>query len=84
MACGCPLVVSDIPAHREFLDERSALLVPPTDAAALARAIGDVLDHPAEARARAARAQAISGRYDESGMVREYERVLLDLSRRAA
>jgi glycosyltransferase involved in cell wall biosynthesis len=24
MACGCPLIVSDIPAHREMLDERSA------------------------------------------------------------
>lgn len=28
MACGCPLVVSDIPAHREFLDEKSAAIVP--------------------------------------------------------
>jgi glycosyltransferase involved in cell wall biosynthesis len=27
MGCGCPLVVSDIPAHREFLDEATALLV---------------------------------------------------------
>ena len=26
-ACGCPLVVSDIPAHREFLDGENAVLV---------------------------------------------------------
>lgn len=28
MACGCPLVVSDIPAHREFLGAQSAAIVP--------------------------------------------------------
>ena len=28
MACGCPLVVSDIPAHREFLDDQTAAIVP--------------------------------------------------------
>lgn len=31
MACRCPLVVSDIPAHREFLDDKAALLVPRFD-----------------------------------------------------
>ena len=28
MACGCPLVVSDIPAHREFLSAETAAIVP--------------------------------------------------------
>jgi glycosyltransferase involved in cell wall biosynthesis len=28
MACSCPLVVSDIPAHREFLDDETATIVP--------------------------------------------------------
>jgi glycosyltransferase involved in cell wall biosynthesis len=28
MACGCPLVVSDIPAHREFLSPETAEIVP--------------------------------------------------------
>jgi glycosyltransferase involved in cell wall biosynthesis len=28
MACGCPLVVSDIAAHREFLDDETAAIVP--------------------------------------------------------
>ncbi len=27
MACGCPIIVSDIPEHREILDEQSALFV---------------------------------------------------------
>ena len=43
MACGCPLVVSDIPAHREFLDEERAVLVKPDLPAALAEAITGVL-----------------------------------------
>jgi glycosyltransferase involved in cell wall biosynthesis len=36
MACGCPVVVSDIPAHREILGEATALLVNPQDPAAIA------------------------------------------------
>jgi glycosyltransferase involved in cell wall biosynthesis len=40
IACGAPLVTADTPAARELLvDEESALLVPPGDAAALAGAI---------------------------------------------
>ena len=40
IACGAPLVTADTPAARELLvDEESALLVPPGDAAALARAV---------------------------------------------
>ena len=31
MACGCPLVLSDIPAHREILDETCALFVDPSN-----------------------------------------------------
>jgi glycosyltransferase involved in cell wall biosynthesis len=60
-ACRCPLVVSDIPEHREFLDEQSALLVPPDDVAAIAAALRRIIDFPAEAAARAERAyQAIA------------------------
>jgi len=59
MACGCPLVVSDIPAHREFLDERSAILVDGDNPRRIADAIVAVLDDPAAAakRAQVARAQ---------------------------
>ena len=40
LACGTPLVTADTPAARELLvDERSALLVPPGDAEALAAAL---------------------------------------------
>jgi glycosyltransferase involved in cell wall biosynthesis len=59
IAGGCPLIVSDIPAHREFLDEGTAVLVLPDDPAALANAIVSVLSKPEEARQRAERATAI-------------------------
>ena len=59
MACACPLIVSDIPAHREILDEQSALFVDANDAGALADHIAAVLDDPESAsrRARAALAR---------------------------
>jgi glycosyltransferase involved in cell wall biosynthesis len=60
MAMRCPAVVSDIPQHREILDDESALFVPVGDAAAAAAAIRRMLDAPAEAAARAARARRVA------------------------
>ena len=57
MACGTPLVVSDIPAHREILDDASALLVAGDDPRAVAAAIVDCVRDPGAAQARAAEAQ---------------------------
>lgn len=53
MAAGCPLIVSDIQEHREFLDETAALLVPSRDPGALAHAIVTVLQDEQSARRRA-------------------------------
>jgi glycosyltransferase involved in cell wall biosynthesis len=53
MAAGCPLIVSDIPTHRAILDERSALVVPRDNPAALAGAIVTLLLDPEAARQRA-------------------------------
>jgi glycosyltransferase involved in cell wall biosynthesis len=52
IACGCPLVVSDIPAHREILDDKSALLVSPNEPADITKAIDRVLKNPEEAEFR--------------------------------
>jgi glycosyltransferase involved in cell wall biosynthesis len=64
MACGCPLVVSDIPAHRELLDESCALLVnaaePDAIAAALKSAITDCDTARRRAEVAAARVQSFS------------------------
>ncbi len=59
MACGCPLVVSDIPAHREILDERSALFADPDKPDEVAAALKATLmcgdGDATRSRARAAR-----------------------------
>lgn len=49
IACGCPVVVSDIPAVREILDqpEDACIRVPPGDPAALAVAVNRILADPA-------------------------------------
>jgi glycosyltransferase involved in cell wall biosynthesis len=65
MACGCPLVISDIPAHREILDDESALFAGADDASALALRIEDVINRPDAAAQRARAAQA---RADQCGL----------------
>jgi len=54
MSGSCPLVVSDIPAHRDILDDQSAVFVPLDDSVELAIAIQSVLANPMMARVRAA------------------------------
>ena len=58
-ACRCPLILSDIPAHREQFDERSAFLVPPRSAQAIADAVEATLADPAAAVRRADAARAV-------------------------
>jgi glycosyltransferase involved in cell wall biosynthesis len=59
MGCECPVVASRLPAIGDIaIDGETALLVPPTDPAALADAIATVLDDPAAARRRAIAARA--------------------------
>jgi glycosyltransferase involved in cell wall biosynthesis len=88
MAAGVPLVVSDIAAHRELLDERSALFVPPGDRAAAASALRTLLHDPTAAAQRAAVARA---RADAFGIARMadayasvYNRVLDGVNARCA
>ena len=63
MAAGCPLIVSDIPEHRSFLDATTAELVDPGQPALLAAAIARALSRPAERQARAQRARASVARF---------------------
>jgi glycosyltransferase involved in cell wall biosynthesis len=72
MACGCPLVVSDIPAHREFLDEESAVLVRPDQPAQLAEAIAHVLTSGEVARSRAAKARATTATWSIGAISRRH------------
>ena len=64
LACGLPAALSDIPGHRdgEALPGRAALLFPPGDDAALAAALGRLLDDPREREARGAAAREVARR----------------------
>lgn len=82
MASGAPLVLSDIPAHRELLDERGARFVPADDADAAAqamlatlRSIGPGRERNDVARAAAAERsiESMAARYAEI-----YDAVLLN------
>ena len=59
MACGCPLIVSDIPQHREFLDARTALLVDQRNLESIIDAILCTLTESAAARQRADAARLV-------------------------
>jgi glycosyltransferase involved in cell wall biosynthesis len=56
VACHLPLVVSDIPAHREFLNQESAILVPPNSEEDIVAGLLRALENGADSLGRAARA----------------------------
>jgi phosphatidylinositol alpha-mannosyltransferase len=60
MAAGLPIVASDIPGYDEVMsDGIEGVLVPPRDAAAVARAVASILDDP-----------GLAGRMSEAGRAR--------------
>jgi glycosyltransferase involved in cell wall biosynthesis len=80
MACRCPLVVSDIPAHRELLDDQSAILVDPRDPQQIAGAIIEVLTNPEAAAKRARIACDRVQRYSLPAIARQYADLYRDLA----
>jgi glycosyltransferase involved in cell wall biosynthesis len=82
-AAGCPLVLSDIEAHR-FFDDRSALFAPPGDADAIAAAIAASLDDPAAARARACQASELVREWSVERASSAYLRIYKELHARLA
>lgn len=75
MAIGCPLVVSDIAAHREILDERMSLLCDGGSAPSVAAAIQSVLENPSAAATRAALACAHASQWSIAEAARQYVRL---------
>ena len=80
MACGTPLVVSDTPAHREILDDRTALLVKLDEPIEAGEAIKIALTDKAAARGRAAAASAKAAQRPSLEVAAQlYERAYLDV-----
>lgn len=71
-AAGCPLVLSDIPAHREFAVGASALLAPATDAALLAEALLQCVTGTEAAMARAEQARALTQSLSVEAAAQQY------------
>jgi len=73
MVCGTPLIVSDIPSHREFLDETAARLVDGDDVSKIAAAIVDCLRFRDDARNRAAEALRRTAAWSSEAMAGQYD-----------
>jgi glycosyltransferase involved in cell wall biosynthesis len=77
MACGLPIVVSDVGMNRVYLEhERSGLLAPPGDADAFGASLGRLVEEPtfASSLGRAAR-QRIWEKFGWDGRVERLERL---------
>ena len=75
MACGSPIIVSDIPAHHEILDNDSALFVKNDDVSQIAEAIMKIFDNQEETIKRAIIAKKKTNEWSVSEMAKKYESV---------
>jgi len=75
VACGCPLVLSDIPAHRALLSSDSALFVNPENIQETAETILLVLRDMDTAKVRALAAKQKTREWSIAGTARNWERV---------
>jgi len=77
MISATPVVASDLPGVRQpVLESGMGRIVPPRDAAALANAIIDILDHPQDYRGEP---EKIAERYSPAQIARQYEALFNEL-----
>jgi glycosyltransferase involved in cell wall biosynthesis len=81
MAAGCPLIVSDIPEHREILTDASASFVPGENSIELAASILKLLADPNSARERAESAKSYVDGLTIQRAAAAYEEVYASVSR---
>ena len=79
MACGCPAVVSDIPQHREILDDDSAVFVSPSDPMSIAAGINRLLGDTEEAGRKVSCAKKRALQWSIQAMAERYERAYLEI-----
>jgi glycosyltransferase involved in cell wall biosynthesis len=78
MACGCPVLVGDVPAVHDLVSGETGVIVAAVDTAGLAAAIDAVLIDPAGAAARAERARArVLAHFGWDAVAANYRAVLL-------
>ncbi len=79
MAAGCPVVLSDIPAHREIASEDCAIFVDASSVESMAEGIERCLADPSLARQRAARARERVRTLSAEKAARRFEGVYREL-----
>ena len=79
MACGCPLILSDILAHREILDESCARFVDPSNIQQTADIIGQALCDSDVSKGHALIAKQKTQKLSIAKMALNYERVYKEI-----
>jgi glycosyltransferase involved in cell wall biosynthesis len=82
MAGGCPVILSDIPAHREIADASSAFFVPVDDVQELSRTIAKLMNDRQTALRHAERASARVDSMTIQAMADAYDAVYGDVLKR--
>ncbi len=82
LACGCPIVASDLPGITDYIDADCAVLVPPGDANAMGTATLALLDDPARRRALSAAARTRAETLAWPTIIAAQRAVYADLFRR--
>lgn len=75
MACECPLILSDIPAHHEILDNESALFTDRTNPHVVAASILNTLNFENISKGRAAKAKEKVYQWTVDIMAEQYEAI---------
>ena len=75
MACGCPLVLSDIAPHREFVGVDEAVWCRTDDVHSLREGLAHALDNPEASRRRAQLALTSIRRFSIEAMTDAYDAV---------
>ena len=78
MACGCPVIASNIPSFKEFSAE-CACLFPPTDFEAMAEASHKLLNDPGYRQKLAVRGIKLAGNYTWSVIAEKYAKLYLKI-----